>query len=74
MIKLVGILVVAIGFALRLNTLLVIVAAGIVTGLASGLMLNEVMALVGRFFVIVVACAVGGCFSVGLSGFGWLWC
>lgn len=51
MIKLAGILVVAIGFALRFNTLLVVVAAGIVTGLASGLMLNEVMALVGRFFV-----------------------
>jgi uncharacterized membrane protein len=51
MLKLIGILVVAIGFSLRFNTLLVIVAAGLVTGLVSGLNLNEVMALFGRFFV-----------------------
>jgi uncharacterized membrane protein len=51
MVKLIGVLVVAIGFVLRLNTLLIVVAAGIVTGLVSGLTLNEVMALFGRFFV-----------------------
>jgi uncharacterized membrane protein len=51
MIKLVGILVVAAGFALRANTLLVVMAAGIATGLAAGLSFNDVIALFGRFFV-----------------------
>ena len=37
MIKLIGILVVAVGFALRFNTLLVVMAAGIVTGLVAGM-------------------------------------
>ena len=37
MIKLAGLAVVALGFALRLNALLVIVLAGLVTGLAAGL-------------------------------------
>jgi uncharacterized membrane protein len=51
MIKLVGILVVAVGFGLRLNPLLVVVAAGIVTGMVAGLSFNEIMALFGTFFV-----------------------
>lgn len=51
MIKLIGIAVVAVGFALRLNPLLVVVAAGIATGLAAGLSLHEVMALFGTYFV-----------------------
>ncbi|MBM3855680.1 MAG: DUF969 domain-containing protein [Verrucomicrobia bacterium] len=51
MIKLVGILVVAVGFACRLNTLLVVLAAGIATGLVAGMSFNEIMALFGQFFV-----------------------
>jgi uncharacterized membrane protein len=51
MIKLIGILVVALGFAFRFNTLLVVMVAGIVTGLVSGMSFNEVMALFGKFFV-----------------------
>ncbi len=51
MIKLVGILVVALGFALRFNTLLVVMAAGIVTGLVAGMSFHEIMELFGRFFV-----------------------
>lgn len=51
MIKLIGILVVAVGFALRFNTLLVVIAAGIVTGLVAGMSFNEIMALFGRYFV-----------------------
>ncbi|HWA85060.1 MAG TPA: DUF969 domain-containing protein [Opitutus sp.] len=51
MIKLIGIVVVAAGFALRANTLLVVMAAGVATGLVSGLSFNEVIALFGRFFV-----------------------
>jgi len=51
MIKLVGILVVAIGFGLRLNTLAVVMAAGVATGLVSGLSLHEIMELFGKYFV-----------------------
>ncbi|BCU78617.1 DUF969 domain-containing protein [Luteolibacter sp. LG18] len=51
MIKLVGILVVAVGFALRLNTLLVVMAAGIATGMAAKMSLQEVLELFGKLFV-----------------------
>ncbi|HVT74751.1 MAG TPA: DUF969 domain-containing protein [Lacunisphaera sp.] len=51
MIKLVGIAIVALGFALRGNTLLVVVAAGIATGLAAGMGFNEIMAAFGNYFV-----------------------
>jgi len=51
MIKLIGILIVAVGFALRFNTLLVVMAAGIGTGLVAGLSFNEIMALFGQYFV-----------------------
>jgi len=51
MIKLIGIAVVAAGFALRINPLLVVLLAGIATGLVSGLTLNEVMAAFGSYFV-----------------------
>lgn len=51
MIKLVGILVVAVGFALRFNTLLVVMAAGIATGLVAGMSFNEIMELFGRYFI-----------------------
>jgi len=51
MIKLIGILVVAVGFALRFNTLLVVMAAGIATGLVAGMSFNEIMALFGRYFI-----------------------
>ena len=51
MIKLIGILIVAVGFALRLNPLLVVVAAGLATGLAAGLSPTEVLALLGTYFV-----------------------
>lgn len=51
MIKLIGIVVVAIGFALRFNTLLVVMAAGIITGLAAGMSFQEIMELFGKYFV-----------------------
>lgn len=51
MIKLLGIVIVAVGFALRFNTLLVVMAAGIVTGLVAGMSFNEIMELFGKFFV-----------------------
>lgn len=51
MIKLVGILVVAVGFACRLNTLLVVVVAGLATGMVAGMSFHEVVEQFGRFFV-----------------------
>lgn len=51
MIKLIGILVVAVGFALRFNTLLVVLAAGVITGLVAGMSLNEIVELFGKYFV-----------------------
>ena len=51
MIKLIGILVVALGFALRFNTLLVVMAAGIATGLVAGMSFHEIMGLFGKYFV-----------------------
>lgn len=51
MIKLIGIAIVAVGFALRLNTLLVVLAAGIVTGLVAGIPFNTIIELFGKFFV-----------------------
>jgi uncharacterized membrane protein len=51
MIKLIGIVIVAAGFALRFNTLLVVMAAGIGTGLVAGMSFDEIMALFGQYFV-----------------------
>ncbi len=51
MINLIGILVIALGFALRFNTLLVVMASGIVTGLVAGMSFNEIMEAFGRYFV-----------------------
>lgn len=51
MIKLIGIAIVALGFALRLNTLLVVMAAGVITGLVAGISFNDVMAQFGKVFI-----------------------
>lgn len=51
MIKLLGILVVAAGFGFRVNALVVVLAAGLVTGLSAGMSLREVVSLMGKFFV-----------------------
>lgn len=51
MIKLVGILLVALGFGFRINALVVVLVAGVATGLAAGLSPREVAALLGKLFV-----------------------
>jgi uncharacterized membrane protein len=51
MIKLIGILLVAIGFGFRVNALVVVLAAGVVTGLAAGLGPRELVTLSGKLFV-----------------------
>ncbi len=50
LLPLIGVLVVVIGFALRLNALLVVTCAGIATGLAAGLSPHVVVADFGRAF------------------------
>jgi len=50
-IKLIGILLVAIGFAFRFNTLLVVVVAGVVTGLVGGMHFNDIMTQFGHYFI-----------------------
>jgi uncharacterized membrane protein len=50
-LTLIGILVVVVGFALRLNPLLVVTVAGLATGLLSGLGLLEVVSAFGKAFV-----------------------
>jgi uncharacterized membrane protein len=51
MLKLIGIAIVTAGFALRLNPLLVVVAAGLATGLVAGLPFHELVAELGRLFI-----------------------
>lgn len=51
MIKLIGILIVAAGFALRLNPLLTVLLAGVATGLVAGFSPFEILAMLGQFFV-----------------------
>jgi uncharacterized membrane protein len=51
MLTLLGVLVVIVGFVLRLNPLLVIFAAGVTSGLAAGLDVVAIIAAFGRAFV-----------------------
>ena len=51
MIVLIGVLIVIIGFAIRLNPLLVVTVAGVATGLASGRDLHHVIAAFGKAFI-----------------------
>jgi uncharacterized membrane protein len=51
MIKLLGIVLIAVGFALRWNALVVVVAAGIATGLLAGFSWREIVQMTGQFFV-----------------------
>jgi uncharacterized membrane protein len=51
LLPLIGILIVVIGFALRLNPLLVVVVAAVVTGVSAGHALLDVVAALGKAFV-----------------------
>lgn len=51
MIKLIGILIIIVGFIIKMDTLAVVVGAGIVTGLVSGMGFNEVVTILGSAFV-----------------------
>lgn len=51
MIKLIGVLIVVVGFALKLNTLAVVLIAGIVTGLVSGMDFTSILNILGKSFI-----------------------
>ncbi len=51
MLTLSGIVIVIVGFALRFNPLLVVVVAGIVTGLAGGLSVEKILTTFGEAFI-----------------------
>ena len=51
MISLVGILIIVIGFMLKIDTLAIVVIAGIVTGFVGGLDFNEILTILGQAFV-----------------------
>lgn len=51
MIKLIGILIVVIGFIFKVETLFTVLVAGIATGLVAGLDFNEILTILGQSFV-----------------------
>ena len=51
MIKLIGILIIIVGFILKMDTIAVVVGAGIVTGLVSGMSFNQIITILGNAFV-----------------------
>lgn len=51
MIKLIGILIIVIGFALKLNAISIVMAAGVVTGLVGGMTIPEILTTLGDTFV-----------------------
>lgn len=48
---LIGILIIIIGFALQLDTIAVVVSAGIVTGLVTDMSINEILTTLGTTFI-----------------------
>lgn len=48
---LIGILVIVIGFALKLDVLSVVMLAGVLTGLAAGIQFQEILEIMGKAFV-----------------------
>ncbi|MGG7177296.1 DUF969 domain-containing protein [Clostridium paraputrificum] len=48
---LIGILIIIVGFALKLNTIAVVISAGLVTGLVSGMNITEILTILGETFV-----------------------
>lgn len=75
MIKLIGILIVIIGFTLKLDTIAVVLSAGVITGLVSGLNINEILSTLGSTFVaqraitlfILTLPVIGMCERFGLK-------
>lgn len=51
MIKLIGVLIVIIGFALKLDTIAVVIVSGLVTGLVAGMSFTDILNTLGKAFV-----------------------
>ncbi|KGG80658.1 membrane protein [Caloranaerobacter azorensis H53214] len=51
MIKLIGVLIILIGFILKLDTIAVVLIAGVVTGLVGGLNFTEIFSILGNAFI-----------------------
>ncbi|OOM79760.1 hypothetical protein CLPUN_14390 [Clostridium puniceum] len=51
MIKLIGILIIIVGFIIKLDTIAVVVVAGIATGLVSEMSFNDIVTTLGKAFV-----------------------
>lgn len=51
MIKLIGILIIIVGFILKMDTIAVVVVAGVTTGLVSGIPFNDIVTILGKAFV-----------------------
>ena len=49
--KLIGVLIVVIGFALKLDTIATVVVAGIATGLVAGMPIMDILDTLGKSFV-----------------------
>ena len=50
-IKLIGIVIIVAGFALKLDVLAVVLISGLVTGLVSGMSFVEILRIIGDSFV-----------------------
>ena len=74
-IKLIGVLVVIVGLALKLDTLATVVVAGIITGLVSGMTPMEILTVLGNAFIsqristlfVLALPAIGICERYGLK-------
>lgn len=51
LLKLVGVLIVVVGFILKLDTIAVVIIAGIVTGLVAGMGVEQILTVLGNAFV-----------------------
>ena len=74
-LKLIGVLIVVIGFALKLDTIATVVVAGIATGLVAGMPIMDILDTLGKSFVsqrtatlfVLTLPAIGICERYGLK-------
>lgn len=75
MIKLIGVLIVIVGFILKMDTLAVVVVAGVVTGFVGGMSFMEILTTLGNSFVtnrtatlfVLTLSVIGMCERYGLK-------
>ncbi len=52
--SLIGILIIIVGFVLKLDTIAVVVSAGVITGLVSNMSITEILTTLGSHLSIIV--------------------